>query len=407
MKTTLLFISALFLLLFLPEINFAQSQQLASLNGYALFTSTGTIVNNGPTIVRGDMGSNTGNFTGFPPGLVMGQTLMNNPATAQAALDLNILNTTLSLSTCDTTINSMLGNNQFLTPKVYCLGNNALLDGNLILDGGGNPNARFIFKVNGDFFTNKYANVILLNGASLDNIYWHITGNFQLGDSSSFMGNIVSTGNISFLQGASIFGRVLSLGDTISLNNNFVTTGLSLSPLAIKISGIQAINKDLANSINWTSETEDNGDVFEIERSSDGNVFMVINTIPAIGQPMSYSFIDNNPVMGVNYYRLKLKDASGKYTYSRIVTVIKRSSLGLTVSAYPNPTINTLTIMTNGSRGKNSTISITDIAGRNIQTLIVNNDRIEVNTTALKAGIYFVKYVDENETKIIKIIKQQ
>ena len=150
---------------------------------------------------------------------------------------------------------------------------------------------------------------------------------------------------------------------------------MSLSPLAIKISGIQAINKDLANSINWTSETEDNGDVFEIERSSDGNVFMVINTIPAIGQPMSYSFIDNNPVMGVNYYRLKLKDASGKYTYSRIVTVIKRSSLGLTVSAYPNPTINTLTIMTNGSRGKNSTISITDIAGRNIQTLIVNNDR--------------------------------
>ena len=407
MKTTLLFIITSFALLLFPKIDFAQSPQLASLYGFALFTSTGSIVNIGPTIVRGDMGSNTGNFTGFPPGLVMGQTLMNKPATAQAALDLNILNTTLSTSTCDTTINSMLGNNQFLTPKVYCLGNNALLDGNLILDGGGNPNAKFIFKVNGDFFTNKYANVILLNGASLDNIYWRITGNFQLGDSSSFMGNIVSTGNISFLQGASIFGRVLSLGDTISLNNNFVTTGLSLSPLAIKISDIQAINKDLANSINWTSETEDKGDVFEIERSSDGNVFISINTIPASGYPMSYSFMDNNPVVGVNYYRLKLKDASGKYTYSRIITVIKRSSFGLTVSAYPNPTINTLTIMTNGLRGKNSTISITDISGRNIQTLIVNNDRVEVNTTALKAGIYFVKYLDENETKIIKIIKQQ
>ncbi|MGR3809174.1 hypothetical protein [Jiulongibacter sp. NS-SX5] len=62
---------------------------------------------------------------------------------------------------------------------------------------------------------------------------------------------------------------------------------------------------------------------FEIQRSSDAKHF------ESIGKQMfstdklefRYTFIDENPAEGLNYYRLKMNDLDGKYEYSKIVGV--------------------------------------------------------------------------------------
>jgi len=77
-----------------------------------------------------------------------------------------------------------LGNNQTLTPNIYCTGAASTLTGNLTLDGQGNPNAVFIFKIDGAFAATTNTNILLINSANLRNVYWQINGAFTLGDGS-------------------------------------------------------------------------------------------------------------------------------------------------------------------------------------------------------------------------------
>ncbi|MGG9970894.1 ice-binding family protein [Ferruginibacter sp. SUN002] len=405
MKTKLLFIITYVMLVLLPKTNFAQTPQLGSIANFALFNGGGVINNTGSTIIIGDVGLDNGNIVGFPPGKIIGDVYIKKAIPTQVEIDMDALNDTLTAIHCDSTLNTTLGGNQTLVAGVYCLSSNLILDGTLILDGQGDPNAIFIFKIDGNFSAAKYSNVVLINMASLDNVFWQVNGTFELGDSAVFMGNIITQGNINLLEGSSVFGRVIAHHGAIFLNNNFITTGMSLAPLAIKVSHIKVSNIDGSNRIDWISETENRGDFYELERSNNGKSFTAINVIAANGQSRSYAFIDKHPFVGMNYYRLKLKDASGRFTYSSIVKVITRSNISLIVSVYPNPVINNMTIMIKGALGKQPIVHITDIAGRKLKTLIVSGNRIDVNTAALKAGIYFVNYVDENNNQIIKINK--
>lgn len=73
--------------------------------------------------------------------------------------------------------------------------------------------------------------------------------------------------------------------------------------------------------LNWTTAQEINADRFIIERALDGITFESIGTVQATGNsmlPVDYTFTDDMPA-AVNYYRLKLEDIDGQYSYSSIV----------------------------------------------------------------------------------------
>jgi len=138
--------------------------------------------------------------------------------------------------TCGLVIGTTLGNNQVLGPNVYCLGAASTLNGTLTLDGQNDPNALFIFKVDGAFATSTFSTVNLINSASLCNVYWQINGQFDLGDNSVFRGTVVANGAINLLESSSLLGRALSRAGAVSLHNNIVTVGLQ--PTASIISAI-------------------------------------------------------------------------------------------------------------------------------------------------------------------------
>jgi len=234
MKRILLLITAFIMLFFFPKLNFGQAPDLGSLTGFAIFTAVGAVNNSGSTIITGDIGTNVGAFNGFPPGTVFGAIHVADPASAQAAIDVEIAYSQLSGVDCGAVLESPIGNNQILTPNVYCLGAASVLNGDITLDAQGNPNAVFIFKVNGAFSTSTFSNVILINSASLCNVYWQIGGQFDLGDYSVFRGCVIVDGAINLLEGSSLFGRGLSRAGAISLNSNVCT--VSLPPVASTIS---------------------------------------------------------------------------------------------------------------------------------------------------------------------------
>jgi hypothetical protein len=74
-------------------------------------------------------------------------------------------------------------------------------------------------------------------------------------------------------------------------------------------------------------------------------------------------------------------------------------------SAYPNPATNSITVANNESIILNS-ISITDINGRNVKEVKVNNvSETEVNISDLSSGIYFMNINTDNGKAVKKIIK--
>ena len=224
MKTKLLISVSIIFLFCMPFVSYGQAPTLGTTSSFALFTADGAFSNIGDaTYVTGDVGNHVGQFSAFTPGTLIGQKHVADPVSTTAAADVLTAYSDLFSRTCGIVLDTLLGTNQVLTPNVYCIGSASTLKGDLILDGQGNPNALFIFKINGALSTSTFSNVVLTNQASLKNVYWQIGGAFSLGDSSVFRGTLLVDGAINLLEGSSLLGRGLSKAGAISLHNNIVT----------------------------------------------------------------------------------------------------------------------------------------------------------------------------------------
>ena len=218
MKTKLLMMSLLGLLSFQHLCN-AQVPPLGTTSSFAVLTAEGAINNAGPTVIKGDIGNGVGAFNGFPPGIVLGEIHNEDGVAATASAELLSIYGSFSAMTCGSVIGTSLGSGQILTPDIYCLGAASTLNGNLTLDAQGDPNAVFVFKIDGAFATGVMANIILTNSASICNIYWIVNGQFTLADNSTFYGTVINNGAGIILDNAYMAGRLLSVAGAISLNS--------------------------------------------------------------------------------------------------------------------------------------------------------------------------------------------
>nr|MBP6697747.1 DUF3494 domain-containing protein [Flavobacteriales bacterium] len=109
-------------LLLAPRLSFGQTPVLGTTADFALFTAVGAFSNDGATVVTGDIGTNVGAFTGFPPGTVIGDIHVTDGASAQAATDVAVAFGSFAAITCGQVIGTTMGSGQILTPDVYCLG---------------------------------------------------------------------------------------------------------------------------------------------------------------------------------------------------------------------------------------------------------------------------------------------
>ncbi|MEK7226351.1 MAG: LamG domain-containing protein, partial [Bacteroidota bacterium] len=96
-----------------------------------------------------------------------------------------------------------------------------------------------------------------------------------------------------------IYNRALSVSEIA------VLTPYSLP---LKLGDFTAVRKPAGIQLNWETITEQNVSHFEIERSSDGSSFNTIGQVTARGNSTDkqyYTFTDQQPAAGTNFYRLK------------------------------------------------------------------------------------------------------
>ena len=119
----------------------------------------------------------------------------------------------------------------------------------------------------------------------------------------------------------------------------------------------------------------------------------------------NYSFTDNTPANGINYYRLKETDADGVYTYSIIISIdFKNEGAAL---IYPNPAHDFIAIQLPSSP-KASVLSVYDSQGKLVMKEAVESNTTvqQVNVSKLAAGVYYINYQQEKGLQVLKLLKQ-
>lgn len=216
----------------------AWAQVAPSLGNASEFAVVGgtTVTNTGPSVIQGSVGVSPGSaVTGFPPGIVIGETHAADVQAAGAQADLTTAYNALAAQGCDTTFSvpTDLGG-MVLVPGVYCFASSASLTGALTLDGEGNPSAVFIFKTGSTLITASASSVLLINGASPCNVFWQVGSSATLGTASTFSGNILALTSIALNTNATLFGRALARNGEVTLDSNPV----ALSTCAVTDGGV-------------------------------------------------------------------------------------------------------------------------------------------------------------------------
>lgn len=172
-----------------------------------------------------------------------------------------------------------------------------------------------------------------------------------------------------------------------------------------------SVNGQLQNGnaiIQWATASENNSSHFEIEHSTNGVNYTKAGTINAAGfssNTSDYSYTHIQPVAGKNYYRIKQVDRDGKFSYSRIITLINKKEQNILVVT-PNPAQHIIQVNTN--IGGPGTIRIYSIQGKLLQQQPVTpgNQQQHIDISKLPAGIYILQMQTSEFLKTKSFLKQ-
>lgn len=194
-------------------------------------------------------------------------------------------------------------------------------------------------------------------------------------------------------------------GGVAGLVDNVCVTDLGPDPgftFPIELAAFTGRAADKYNSFSWTTVTEENTNMFHLERSPDGRTaWQIVAQEAAAGNSrtdISYATRDEAPLSN-GYYRLRSVDFDGSEQLSDVVNIVRQDANSVFV--YPNPFADVLTVQTSLERA--GSYQLTDVTGRIIRNGAVEegSQKLIIPTATLPAGHYFLR-VGERTLKVIK-----
>ncbi len=195
--------------------------------------------------------------------------------------------------------------------------------------------------------------------------------------------------------------------NTSNANGGLTALVLTCSPAALPVSltnftaSVLTDNKVL---LRWVTASEINAAFFEVESSSTGSGFAKFSTrVPAKGSNNTYE-LEDVLKPGVTYYRLKMIDIDGKYSYSNIVTVNGKQTYKLLIS--PNPASHNIAVSHIKAK-QGSVIGIFSINGSLISMQSIREGAIQtsIDISRIPAGNYLLVFENEGKKESVKFKK--
>ncbi|MEM9836903.1 MAG: HYR domain-containing protein, partial [Bacteroidota bacterium] len=156
--------------------------------------------------------------------------------------------------------------------------------------------------------------------------------------------------------------------------------------------------RDKNNHLFWTTANEEDFSHFELERSADGRGPWSVLAQPDLQASGEHEYVDQAPLPAA-YYRLKMVDLDGTYSYSNVVYLENFSGEDAgAMKVYPNPSTGQFTVdltevlLSAGGQGE---LRLVDLHGREIWTRKVSlNQAIELSHP--RSGVYLLVLVTDD-----------
>jgi len=161
--------------------------------------------------------------------------------------------------------------------------------------------------------------------------------------------------------------------------------------------------------MNWSTTDETNVSHTEVERSTNGTDFSFVVSLDKSVK----NYTDINALDNVNsklFYRLKMVDNGGSFTYSNIIIVQAKNKSSLITAIQPLFASGRIAVSFNLPQAKNATLQLTDISGNTIRKSQLTasagiSTRYMDDLQSLPAGVYVLQIVCGDERLTQKLVK--
>ncbi len=185
--------------------------------------------------------------------------------------------------------------------------------------------------------------------------------------------------------------------------------------LPVDLLSFQATLRDKNATLGWTTTNHYNFSHFVIEKSTDAKTFteaaVLFTETPTSTTENSYKYKDNlqNTAAKIVYYRLKMVDVDGKFTYSEIRMVrLANEETKVLISTFPNPVTNEVRVMIPTEwQDKTVTYEVFNSNGLLMLRLQAKNSAQvqQLQVQQLNSGTYILKVSNTTNSTTSKFIK--
>jgi len=208
------------------------------------------------------------------------------------------------------------------------------------------------------------------------------------------------------------FGIAAAFSGTTLLDKKISSSPFAPVALPVNFLSFDAKKSGKTAQLHWTVSGETGADKYIIERSTDGNTFLPIGEVatdPAISADgtKDYSYTDDQPVIGNDFYRIREKDLDGHTTIS-VTKLLRFASDQLVITLSPVPTYTHMVqLEIEADNDEPMAASLVNMIGQTLKVYSVRTGVNQLNLENYSKGVYFLKIqTSHNSTEIRKLVIQ-
>jgi|GEM_PF-1711162 len=250
---------------------------------------------------------------------------------------------------------------------------------------------------------------LLFDGSGVTSIAWRILN--STGTNSMASGEVVPVHNHPTLPYNLANGvYILEIQGGTTCASTPVTKAFGINtPLPIYISNFDGVAKKEGVALSWNVVSEKNGEGFQVLRFDDNaKTPQIIASIPLREEKIgAYSYLDENPANGSNYYQLKQIDTDGSFTTSRIINVSFDGVYGMFMA--PNPAKEFVDVEFESRINGTASFETYSNSGIRVmnsrQKVKIGKNKIRMNVSGLSEGSYILKMENGDAPKSLRFLK--
>jgi hypothetical protein len=209
--------------------------------------------------------------------------------------------------------------------------------------------------------------------------------------------------------GTNTDGNVISSAAITDFSPFTLGSSTTLNPLPVQLLNFNALPLTSSVKVIWATTSELNNDFFVVEKSIDGKLWNEIGRVEGADNSNSvskYVLVDNAPVIGLQYYRLKQVDQNGEFTYSHIASARFTEELVDVVTISPNPAKDIFNVMLLNNEDENASVAIINSLGQTVlQFDHIQSSILTIDMKDLSNGVYALQVTQNGLTTSNKLIK--